>query len=128
MPELEKARRQFLAGAYEEAAFASFRTVQEAARRKSGAGAGDLGVKLTVDAFHEETDPLTDQQAEAGERDAMSALFAGAIGVFKNPVSHRTVDYDDPTFAAETVLFADLLLRIVNRLPNWMSRAEAPDG
>jgi hypothetical protein len=47
----------------------------------------------------------------------MSALFAWAIGAFKNPISHRTVDYDDPLLAAEAVLLADLLLRLLRRSP-----------
>jgi Protein of unknown function (Hypoth_ymh) len=42
------------------------------------------------------------------------ALFWGAIGVFKNPTSHRPVNYDDPTVAAEAVLLADLLLRMLD--------------
>jgi hypothetical protein len=42
------------------------------------------------------------------------ALFWGAIGVFKNPPSHRQVDYANPTIAAEIVLFADLLLRMLD--------------
>jgi uncharacterized protein (TIGR02391 family) len=56
-----------------------------------------------------------DQEAEPGEREAMSALFAGAIGMFKNPTSHREVDFDDPTEAAEIVLVADLLMRILDQ-------------
>ena len=46
----------------------------------------------------------------------MMELFKGAIGVFKNPSSHRPVDYDDPVEAAEIVLFADLLERILDRI------------
>ncbi len=42
------------------------------------------------------------------------SLFRGAISVFKNPVSHRQVDYADPTLASEVVLLADLLLRILD--------------
>jgi hypothetical protein len=35
---------------------------------------------------------LRDPSAEGGEQTAMMNLFQGAIGVFKNPTSHRQVD------------------------------------
>jgi len=44
------------------------------------------------------------------------ALFWGAIGVFKNPSSHREVNYGDVTVAAEAVLLADLLLRLLDAM------------
>lgn len=59
--------------------------------------------------------PLAHKEADPGEREATSALFAGAVGVFKNTGSHRQVDYDDSTEAAEVVLFADLLMRILDQ-------------
>lgn len=113
LPQLAKARRQFLQGDYEEAVFASFRAVEEQVREQAEMAAGDLGVKLMRLAFRSDGGPLADPAAEAGEQEAISSLFAGAIGTFKNPSSHRTVNYDDPALAAEAVLLADLLLRIL---------------
>ncbi len=46
----------------------------------------------------------------------MMDLFKGTIGLFKNPSSHRPVDYDDPTLASEIVLFADLLHRLLDQV------------
>ena len=62
-------------------------------------------------AFREDG-PLSDPSLEAGEQQARMALYWGAIGVFKNPSSHRQVDFDDPTLASEVILLADLLLRL----------------
>jgi uncharacterized protein (TIGR02391 family) len=59
---------------------------------------------------------LTDLEANPGEQVAMMELFKGVIGLFKNPTSHRPVNYDDPTLASEVILFADLLLRLLDRV------------
>jgi hypothetical protein len=59
---------------------------------------------------------------DSGEREATMALFWGAIGVFKNPPSHRQVDYQDPTQAAEVVLLADLLLRMLDEVEARLRR------
>jgi hypothetical protein len=37
------------------------------------------------------------------------------MGLFKNPTSHRAVDYGSPTEACEVILLADLLLRLLDR-------------
>jgi hypothetical protein len=43
--------------------------------------------------------------------------------VFKNPTSHRQVDYADPTIASEVILFADLLLRMLDERANALGHA-----
>jgi uncharacterized protein (TIGR02391 family) len=60
--------------------------------------------------------PLFDPSMDGGEAVARMNLFAGALGVFKNPTSHREVAFDDPAEAAEVILFADLLMRILDRV------------
>ncbi|MCU1657783.1 MAG: hypothetical protein JWO57_2439 [Pseudonocardiales bacterium] len=66
--------------------------------------------------------PLTDTSVDRGEQVAMMELFKGAIGLFKNPSSHRPVNYDDPTLASEIVLFADLLHRLLDQVEARMVR------
>lgn len=65
--------------------------------------------------------PLHDSSLDPGESVALMELFAGAIGVFKNPPSHRAVAYDDPTEASEVILLADLLMRLLDQLEETVS-------
>ena len=87
-------------------------------RELGGFADGDFGVDMINRAFSPKGGPLNDQEAAPGERAAMLGLFSGAYGVFRNPVSHRTVDLGDVTMASEVVLLADLLLRLLDRLQN----------
>lgn len=57
---------------------------------------------------------MSDAALEAGEREAMSALFAGAIGHAKNPGSHRDVEMTRAE-AARLLMLASHLLDIVER-------------
>jgi uncharacterized protein (TIGR02391 family) len=113
-PSIEaRIRQQFLLGEYELSAFAALRQVEIRVRELAGAPESSIGVNLMRDAF-KAGGPLADPNLDGGERDAMVALFWGAIGVFKNPPSHRQVNYQDPTQAAEVILLADLLLRMLD--------------
>lgn len=110
----QTAKPAFARGDFETAAFAAMKAVEVEVRTLSGLPDSFVGVKLMQAAFTADG-PLTDQAAEGGEREAMMKLFAGAIGAFKNPSSHRAVHFDDPVEVAEIVQFADLLLRILAR-------------
>jgi uncharacterized protein (TIGR02391 family) len=90
------------------------KAVEVSVREAGGFSSGDLGVDLMRKAFHEDNGPLTDKSVEKSERLARSALFAGAIGSYKNPHSHREVNLNDPDEAMEIVLLANHLLRIVD--------------
>ena len=112
----------FLRGKYDTAIFEAFREVEVAVREAGNFGPDDYGTELMRIAFRPEKKgqqvtpgPLTDTQLPAAEQEAMANLFSGAIGLYKNPQSHRHV----PTHAedaAEVIVFASQLLRIVDRL------------
>ena len=107
--------RQFLLGERELAVFAAMKSVEVRVREISGLGANLVGTGLMQEAF-KPGGPLADSAAEPGEQVGRMELFKGAMGTFKNPSSHRPVDYDDSIEAAEIVLFADLLHRVLDRL------------
>jgi uncharacterized protein (TIGR02391 family) len=112
-----KVRAQFHLGEYELAAFAAQREVEIRVRELADMSDSDIGVNLMTKAF-KEGGPLRNKALDPGEQEATMALFRGAIGVFKNPSSHRQVDYADPTMASEIVLLADLLLRLLDANAN----------
>jgi len=114
-PALSSARSNFALGDYETASFAAMKAVEVEVRQVADLPNDLVGVNLMRKAFSPKDGVLRDPGAEGGEQQATADLFAGAIGAFKNPASHRTVRFDDATEAAEVVQLADLLLRIVER-------------
>lgn len=104
----------FMRNEFDVAVFQAMKAVEVAVRDAAEYPKGDHGVPMIRRAFHKDTGPLTDGGAEEAEKEALSALFAGAIGLYKNPHSHRDVDLTDPAEAAEIVMLANLLLRIVD--------------
>lgn len=113
----------FLRGEYDTAVFQAFREVEVAVRREGNFPAELIGTKLMREAFRPvdpknsaiTPGPLTDTTLPVAEQEGMANLFSGVIALYKNPQSHRNL----PTKvidAAEVVVFASHLLRMVDRL------------
>ncbi|VWC73414.1 hypothetical protein BLA17378_03416 [Burkholderia aenigmatica] len=104
----------FMRGAYPTAVFEAMRTVEIAVRTAAGYPAAEHGVPMMRRAFAPNAGPLADHSKDVGEQEALAALFAGAIGSYKNPHSHRNVPIDTAREAIEMIVLASHLLGIVD--------------
>ena len=96
-PELQGAvYENFASGNYDTAVRDAFVQVEIAVREQAKLAATLVGVKLMREAFDPNTGKLTDMTLPVSERERIADLFAGAIGTFKNPLSHRKVGNTNP--------------------------------
>jgi uncharacterized protein (TIGR02391 family) len=110
----EKVYSELMRGELDDAVFAAFKAVEVAVRAAGNYKPTDIGVALMRKAFDPKNGPLTDLNQLEAEREALSHLFAGAIGSYKNPHSHRTVALTDPREAQQQVMLATHLLNIID--------------
>lgn len=103
----------FLRGDYDTAVFQAFKEVEVRVREAGGFTDTDIGVPLIRKAFGE-GGPLCDSAAPRAEQQALSDLFAGALGSYKNPHSHRAVRIEARE-AVEMIVLASHLLGIVDK-------------
>jgi uncharacterized protein (TIGR02391 family) len=104
----------FLRGDYDIAILQAFKDVEIAVRKAGKLAPKDLGTDLMRKAFAVGGGPLADSASLPAEQQALSDLFSGAIGLYKNPQSHRNVSITDPVEAIEILMIASHLLQIVD--------------
>ena len=104
----------FMKREYDTAVFAAFRAVEVAVRSAADLPDSAVGVDLMRQAFRPGTGRLTDILTHLGEQEAIMHFFAGAIGSFKNPASHRANTVKSTNDAVSLVQLADFMLRIVD--------------
>lgn len=109
----QKAWAPFTRGEYDQAVFQAFRQVEIRVREASDLPADCIGTDLMRKAFDPKQGKLTVNSEPAGEKESLSHLFAGAIGRYKNPLSHREVP-SEPREAIALLLLASYLLRLVD--------------
>lgn len=106
----------------EEAVFTAFKEVEIRVRELAGFPANVLGMNLMHLAFRSDGGPLTDASVEdSGERAAMMELFAGAVGAFKSPSSHRRVTRPAAEIT-ELLALANQLMRELDRVDDRLKR------
>lgn len=111
---VQKTYSQFLRGEYDTAVFQAFKEIEIAVREKGGYAATDLGTGLMRKAFDKTSGTLTNNSLLDGEKEALAHLFAGAIGLYKNPHSHRNEPITKPEEAINLLIFASHLMNIVD--------------
>ena len=110
---IKDVRPLFIRGDYDTAVFRAFKEIEVRVRKAAKLAPTDIGTALMRKAFEPAKGALADKQVPTAEQEAEAHLFAGAIGLLKNPSSHRVVDFTDPVAVAESIVFANMLLRIV---------------
>jgi uncharacterized protein (TIGR02391 family) len=98
---------------YETAVFSAMKEVEVLVRTVSALPQTLVGVPLMRKALSTDQ-PLGSGFTVDSERQALSDLFAGAMGFFRNSTGHRTVDFE-PSEAARVISFASQLLYLVEQ-------------
>lgn len=119
-----KAWPPYLRGAYDTAVFEAFKAVEVAVRAAGSFAPTDVGRDLMSKAFKvadpkktgDRDGPLVDATLPRPEQEGMLLFFMGAFALYRNATGHRYVNFADPAEAAEVILMANHMMRIVERI------------
>jgi uncharacterized protein (TIGR02391 family) len=103
----------FVRGEYDTAVFRAFKEVEVRLRAKDPSLAPWSGLDLVNRAFGPNGCLM---QSAAKERVSMRDLFVGSTAIFRNPVAHQEIKFDDPREVVDMICFANQLLRMVDRI------------
>lgn len=112
---VRKVKPTFIRGDYDTAVFQAFKEVEVRVRKKADLDKKYFGVDLMRKAFGS-SGSLVDKEATGGEQAARMELFTGSIGSYKNPSSHRDVNFSDPKEVADIIHMANQLLRLIDSI------------
>jgi uncharacterized protein (TIGR02391 family) len=111
-----KIHADFVEGDYESAVFKAFKLLEESVRSKADLPPEVIGADLMSKAFSPTKGLLKHKMVQTeAEAEAIHHLMRGGVMLFKNPVSHRTVEYEESEEVAHVLSFANLLLNIVDQ-------------
>lgn len=110
---LQRCQQQFESGLYDDAIFNAMKTVEEEIRVRGSAAQTDVGLALVSKVINPNQPKLIFSSVNA-EQEAVHSMYRGAIGIFKNPHSHRFLDTSDPIKTFEILGFASLLMRMLD--------------
>jgi len=111
-----KVHADYVDGDYESAVFKAFKLLEETVRSKTNLPPEVIGADLMSKAFSPTKGLLRHQKVQTeAEAEAIHHLMRGGVMLFKNPVSHRTVEYEESEEVAHVLSLANLLLNIVDQ-------------
>ena len=102
-------------GQYDDAVLVAMKLVETELRETSGLTADDVGVHLASKALGKDGVLVLPRAKTTAEQEAVHQLFRGALGFFKNPLSHRFLDETDPHYTFLTLGFASILLTLIEQ-------------
>lgn len=110
-----KCRIYFDTGLYDDAIFNAMKIVEDEVRQKSSLPNTAYGVSLITDAMNPKM-PILVFSSVPAEQESAYYLFRGALGSFKNPLSHRFLETKDPVKTFEILSLASLLMRMLDEV------------
>lgn len=104
----------FLKGDYDTAIFQAFKEVEVAVRQAAGLGDDLDGPDLMLKAFQPPDGPLADRNTSPELQEATLDLFASSISLYRNPLRQENITVTNSTHAAEIIVMASHLMRIID--------------